>query len=144
MVSFRRQVYRSPEVWTHQLLSREEGIWLDALGFESSKEDSTQSFVSDPQRKGIVVLGLLIFWQVSVYDLLLLFCAWNSFLPLIKFSAQIINLPPHSSPWPPQVKLVCVAFLEYCMHISIHVLVTLYYSYLFTCLSSFPARLLTS
>lgn len=40
-------------------------------------------------------------------------------------------------------KLIYLTFLEYCMHISVPELVTLYYSCLFACLSSLPARLWT-
>ena len=58
-------------------------------------------------------------------DVLAGICIWFAFAALcLKFlflSYQVprsnISFPPHSFPWAPQVKLIRVAFLEYCRHI---------------------------
>lgn len=72
--------------------------WLDALGFESSKGKSIQSFIADPQREkkdsssgSADVLAGVCMW---LSPLLLLLCAWNCLLPLIKFPDQISTLLP--------------------------------------------------
>lgn len=79
-------------------------------------------------------------------DVLAGICIWFAFAVLcLKFpspSYQVpsssINSPPCSIPWSLHIRVIHFAFLQYSLHISICALVTLYYSYLFICLSSFP------
>lgn len=56
--------------------------------------------------------------------------------PSYQVPSSDVNSPHCSFPWPPQVKLIHLTFLQCYMYISIPARVTLYYSYFPSCLLS--------
>lgn len=68
------------------------------------------------------------------------------FLLCLKFPSYCFQLQSHLTSLKCSLTTsgkIDLSFLEYCMHIAVPSSVTLYYSYLFACLSAFPARLWT-